>query len=178
MPVSTQQLGSCPVVGLDAESVALAELWRERPALLFFVRHFGCIMCRELIGELGAALHDASQLVNLAVIGSGTRISARWFSKDMELGDIPVYVDESREAYRAAGLHRSVLSVVNPWTLKNVLRAHRRGYRQTPVQGDNFEQGGMLLIDTEGVERWRWEPRVAGQQLDPEVLLREVRGSL
>lgn len=174
--VSTLELGACPVVGLDAEPIPLAELWRDRPALLFFVRHFGCIMCRELLGELREALQEANRHVNVAVIGSGSRISARWFQKDMELGEIPVFVDESRRAYRVAGLHRGVLNVVNPLTLRNVLRAHRRGYRQTPVQGDNFEQGGMLLVDTDGSLRWSWTPRIAGQLLAPDRLLREVRG--
>ncbi len=36
-----KDLGDLSVLDLDGRSVRLGELWRERPIVLVFVRHFG-----------------------------------------------------------------------------------------------------------------------------------------
>ena len=32
--------------------VALSKLWKKRPLLLAFTRHFGCTQCKEMLAEL------------------------------------------------------------------------------------------------------------------------------
>ncbi|MFL5819663.1 MAG: hypothetical protein ACJ76S_03140 [Solirubrobacteraceae bacterium] len=40
-PDSTQELGRSRVVDADGREVELAELWRDRPAVLVWLRHYG-----------------------------------------------------------------------------------------------------------------------------------------
>ena len=51
---------------------------------------------------------------DLAVIGTGDIAAARTFRKETGIGDVPVYTDEARRAYDAAGFHRGT------WTLLRV----------------------------------------------------------
>lgn len=38
----------------DGADVRLGDLWATRPLVLAFVRHFGCVFCREHVKELGS----------------------------------------------------------------------------------------------------------------------------
>ena len=40
-PGSAEELGRSRVLNLEGREVALAELWRDRPAVLVWLRHYG-----------------------------------------------------------------------------------------------------------------------------------------
>jgi hypothetical protein len=40
-PSSTEELGRITVLDADGNEVRLADLWRERPAVLVWLRHYG-----------------------------------------------------------------------------------------------------------------------------------------
>ncbi len=102
----------------------------------------------------------------LAAVGSGTEAMARAFQEEQGL-PFPLYVDPSRRAYEAAGLKRGAASTFSPRVLKNALRARRRGFRQTAVQGDPWQQGGVLVILPDDTIALHYVSEVAGDH--PEV---------
>jgi peroxiredoxin len=85
--------------------------------------------------------------VELAVIGQGTPAQARHFLESQHV-DLPMYVDSSREAYRAAGTKVGTLSeLVGP---RSVLRGIRSsvtdGVRQGRTVGHPAQLGGVLVV--------------------------------
>ncbi len=142
MSVSFETLARCAVTDLRGDTVELGHLWRERAAVLVFVRHFGCVMCRRQIADMRDAI-VGSVSTRIAIVGNGQRIHAKWFRDDLDIPEVDVFVDPKRAAYRAAGMHRSLLSVINPFTLGHAIRAHRAGHRQVGVQGDNFQRRAL-----------------------------------
>jgi hypothetical protein len=86
------------------------------PALVVFLRSFGCTFCREAIADVAAAKAGiASQGAQIAFVHGGSPAEAApWFSKHA-LDDVTVISDPELAHYRAFGLGRTkVQSLVAP----------------------------------------------------------------
>ena len=152
-------------------NVRLARFWADRTVVLLFVRHFGCLFCRQQIADIGPYVDRIRALgAELVVIGHGSVEEARAFQEEQAV-DFAILTDPSREAYRALGMRRSAWSALNLVVLVRALAAWRRGFRQSRVAGDPFQQGGLVIIAPGGVERFRFLSHAAGDHPSPERVL-------
>ena len=106
----------------------------------------------EQIHAAGAELH---------VIGNGRASFIDGF-RDKTGFDGPMYVDPSLETYRALGLRRGVVATFHPRGVLQAVRARRRGHRQTSTKGDNWQQGGTVVILPGGEIRFVHRSKSAG----------------
>jgi NAD(P)-dependent dehydrogenase (short-subunit alcohol dehydrogenase family) len=106
----------------------------------------------------------------LVLIGSGAPHFAAAFREDFEL-DCPVLVDESLEVYSIAGLERSTAAALSPRMALSAVRALRAGHRQTAVQGDVWQLGGVLVIRAGGRVVYRHASTEAGDHAPIEEVL-------
>ena len=86
---------------------------------------------------------------DLYVIGNGTPNFIAGF-RDQTKYQGPIYTDPSLTVYKAAQLKRSVTSTLDPRSLGKAFKAFARGQRQGLTQGDAWQQGGVLVIATDG----------------------------
>lgn len=119
---------------------------------------------RKRIEDAGAALH---------VIGNGPPLFMAGFRETTGY-DGPLYTDPSLAVYRALELRRGAFTIVNPRAAWNAVRALRGGFRQGRTQGDATQQGGLLVVGTDGAIRYRHADRVAGDHAP----LRDVLAAL
>lgn len=112
----------------------------------------------------------------LIVVGSGSPEQAARFRDEWGL-DFPLFVDPDLEAYRAAGLRRSVMDTLGPRALVHAVRAFRRGARQGAVQGDPWQLGGAFVIDRAGKPVYRHVSRDAGDHAPIGGLLGALRAT-
>jgi dehydrogenase/reductase SDR family protein 12 len=94
-------------------------------------------------------------------VGNGAANFAAAFREDFEL-ECPILVDPELRAYRAAGLRRGRVELLSPRLPLNALRALRSGSRQTGVQGDPWQLGGVFVIRPGGDLTYRYVSREAG----------------
>ncbi len=106
----------------------------------------------------------------LAIVGNGATHFAAAFREDFEL-DGPLLVDPELRAYRAAGLRRGRVEILSPRLLGAGLRATRAGYRQTSVEGDPWQLGGVFVIRPGGALAYRFASRDAGDHAPIEEIL-------
>lgn len=106
----------------------------------------------------------------LVIVGNGARGFAEAFREDFSL-DCPLLVDPELRAYRAAGLRRGRVELLSPRLPVNALRALRAGYRQTEVQGDPWQLGGVFVIRPDGELSYRFESREAGDHAPVDEIL-------
>ena len=120
----------------------IGDIWAHQPTVLVFVRHFGCIFCRERISELKSVLPEIETMgAKAVVIGCGTALMAEDFVESFGV-DVPVYTDPSREVFLLAGMKRKFgLGLA---TVGGAIRAAKAGARQGKTQGDPWQQGGVL----------------------------------
>lgn len=158
----------------DGVPIRLRDLWSERPVVLVFVRHFGCVFCREQVNQLKKHLPEIrSRGAELVVIGNGDERYARAFREDLAL-DVPILIDHDLAAYRAAGLRRDIGATLSMQVVKNAWRALKSGYRQREVQGDPWQQGGVLVIAPGDRLLFSHVSRVAGDHPKPGAVLAAV----
>jgi hypothetical protein len=91
--------------------------------------------------------------IALVVIGNGAPHFMAGFREHTGYAG-PLYTDPSLEVYKAAELKRGVTRVINPRALLPTIKAFARGGKQGSVQGDAWQQGGVLVVAPGGEVRW------------------------
>ena len=97
----------------------------------------------------------------LVIIGNGAPHFAKAFREEFEL-EGPLLVDPELRAYRAAGLRRGRVELLSPRMPLHALRALRSGSRQTAVEGDPWQLGGVFVVGEDGELFFEHRSREAG----------------
>jgi len=97
----------------------------------------------------------------LVIVGNGAPNFAAGFRDEFDI-DGPLLLDPDLRAYRAAGLRRGRVELLSPRLPMNALRALRSGSRQTGVEGDPWQLGGVFVIRPDGELTYRYISREAG----------------
>ena len=108
----------------------------------------------------------------VAVIGSGWPAMAKAFAERTQLpASLQLLCDPKLVSFGLAGLHRSVLRTLNPVAAVFWVRAFISGHRQGRQAGDNFQQGGTLVVARGGEVLFRTVSQVPGHHPSPSLLL-------
>ena len=76
--------------------------------------------------------------------------------------DCVILVDPERRTYQALGLQRSWRGLFHWKVLWRALTLLLQGARQGEVQGDAFQNGGVLITDATGLIVYRYASKWAG----------------
>jgi len=108
----------------------LGDLWADRPVVLVFLRHFGCLHCREHAVELRDRYDDLhAKGIELVAIGTGDRRYAGAFVRDEKIPYL-VLVDDDAKAARAASVKvASWYRLLHPSTWRATYATWKRGHR-------------------------------------------------
>ena len=111
------------------------------------------------------------------MVGNGAPTFIEGFVEREKLAGEPVTIvtDPSLKAFKAADLERSILSTIGPSAIKDALRARKQGYRQVAIEGDKFQQGGVLLIDAGGRAAFYHRNDNVGDHADPGEMVAAAR---
>lgn len=173
--MTTSPVLSASLLRTDGSRTTLQDELGSRALVVVFVRHYGCLLCRERVAQLRA--HEAELAAaeaKVVFVGTGLPAMAAAFAAEWA-GAHPVLSDPSRAVFAAAGMRRSLFATLHWRLFVNAWRAFRRGYRQGKVQGDPWQQGGVLVLDPRGGIVHRQVDRAGGDALDFAAVLAAVR---
>ena len=119
------------------------QCWR-----LFVTSADFCATSRQCSCTVRAAISQKAG-AELAIIGNGAPHYVQGF-RDKTGFDGPVYTDPSRKSYRALGMRRGLRTLARLQAVRRAIQVYRDGFRQTGVQGDAWQQGGVFVVDTAG----------------------------
>jgi hypothetical protein len=175
--MDTRALAAASVQDTDGEPVRLADSWRDHPAVIVWLRHFGCVFCREHVAEVRAARPDIEALHGgIVFVGNGTPRAAAWFQKRFA-PDSTVVTDPDLVTYKAIGARSGVMSTLGPRAWGAGLRAFSSGARQTATKGHPFQQGGVLVIAPGDKVLFRHVSGAAGDHAPLERVLAALRSA-
>jgi len=178
---------SAPAVTLRTEAAAefdLRDAWKNGPAVLVFLRHFGCGCAWERAARLVA---DTPKLAvagaTIVAIGQGDPVRCRQFREKAGLG-CPVLSDEGCRAYEAFGLLDARPSQVvygmpegflrrDPKIAEDFLNS-RRGTDRIPVDSP-WQLPGEFVIGRDGVIKLAHRSQYCADYADPDVLVAAIR---
>jgi hypothetical protein len=99
-----------------------------------------------------AAIHDRG--ADVVVIGNGNPMFIEGFRETTGFAGA-IYTDPSLELYSAVQLRRGLSTVFSLRGVGRAVGALRRGHRQGRTQGDALQQGGVLVVATDGRVIWQ-----------------------
>ena len=67
----------------------------------------------------------------------------------------PLYTDPSLATFEAAALQRGVLKSLNLRSVAPTMKAFKAGFKQGKVEGDTWQQGGVLVMRRSGEVAWQ-----------------------
>ncbi|XP_053724958.1 prostamide/prostaglandin F synthase isoform X1 [Synchiropus splendidus] len=131
------------------QNVELGSLWQDRPVVLFFLRRFGCQVCRWMASEV-SKLEPDLRANGVSLVGIGPEEFGMKEFKDGGFFKGSIYVDEHKKCYKDLGFKRySALSVVPAALGKKVrdvaAKANAEGISGN-FSGDLLQSGGMLIV--------------------------------
>ncbi|HEX4339944.1 MAG TPA: peroxiredoxin-like family protein [Polyangiaceae bacterium] len=169
------QIAVAHVLALDGKTHRMRDLWGQATTITTFVRHFGCLFCHQMVGELAAytprILERGARIV---IVGNGTLEQARHFFSEKKLPrqGVAVVTDPRRESYGAAGLERGVArTLLHPGAIAAYGAATLRGHRVNGLFGDLTQLGGMFVIKPPATLLYAHRSRFAGDHPDLDRVL-------
>ena len=154
-----------PVVGYQLAPGRLRHQLGEGPTLLVFLRHFGCIFCRETLADLREATESDPGFPDVLLFFQGSPIEGKAFLR-RHWPAARAVSDADSFFYDAFGVTRGgLVEMFRPavWTAK--ARAEARGHSNGPRQGDIWRMPGAFLVREDCV-LWAHEYRHAADHPD------------
>lgn len=135
----------------------------DRATLLVFLRHFGCIFCREIVGDLRQASERTPDYPPVIFFFQDSPRAGRAFLRQY-WPEARGVSDPEQAFYHAFGVERgSVLKMLGPRVLLSKRRATAKGYTSGPANGDIWMMPGVFLVRGDQVI-WHHEFKHAAEQ--------------
>ena len=137
--MDAQVLADVSLRDSTGETRRLGDYWAEQPTVVVFLRHFGCLLCRENAALLNERYDDIKASGSEVIaIGTGSRRYAEAFVADEHV-QFPVLVDDDAEAARAASVRS-----VNFFKLI-FSRDSRPGFKRAKAAGHKIHKAGKRV---------------------------------
>lgn len=146
-PIDMSRFADAIVLDENGKEFQISSFWREVPAILIFLRHFGCIACRAHAAEIWhkRQLYERDG-ARIYFIGNGKPEYIRAFKEDLDIHDAPIYTDPSLVIFAKAGFRRGFRNTISRMSAKNFMQLFAAGHRQTLSKGDIWQLGGMMVV--------------------------------
>ena len=165
------------VFDADGKPVRLSHYWQGGLTALVFMRHAGCIFCREQVQELrdNAGALEAAGL-SVVVITPDRPSRARKFVEEYRV-PFPALTDPERNAYRAYGLMEGSLGqLINPRIVARGAKATLNGTFLSRPTSNPRQLPGTAIVDSAGRLRHLHHARDASDHLTSRQLIDLARG--
>ncbi|KAJ0068904.1 hypothetical protein NL108_014015 [Boleophthalmus pectinirostris] len=146
-------IGNNTLKSETGETVELKSLWKDQPVVLFFLRRFGCQICRWMASEI-SKLEPDLKASGVSLVGVGPEEFGLQEFKEGGFFKGAIFIDEKKKCYKDLGFKRYTALSVVPAALGKKVRdisskANAAGI-QGNFSGDLLQSGGMLIVDKGG----------------------------
>lgn len=102
-------------------------------------------------------------------MGQGTPAQTQAFREEHDLRAV-LLCDPGRLSFRKLGFRREWWRLFHPRVLWRAIVALLQGHRQGALQGDPFQNGGVVLTDAQGTVLFRYDSLYPGDHPGPREL--------
>ncbi len=169
---------------ISGKSVRLSSFWATKPAVIVFLRHFGCSCAFDRTSRLKAEYASYVEAgASVIAIGQGEPERAMVFSKQREL-PCTLLCDPQRRAYEAFDLlegrpSQVVYDAPEEYLRRDLeagakLQLSRHGSERAAVDSP-WQLPGDFVVDRKGMLRLTYRAQFCDDYVDPQVLLAAIR---
>ena len=159
----------------DGTRHALSDLWREGPLALVFLRHLGCVFCREAVARLSALQPALAVAGARAVAVSLANMEQTAAFCEQRAPAILCAVDPDGMLYDRYDIRRGgARQLVGPAVIAAGVRSLLRGHTQSRAQGDVYRLPGAFVIAPTGQLTLVHYAAHAGDHVGDEAILSAI----
>ena len=134
------------VSGVNLMPGTLADQIGDSETLLVFLRHFGCIFCREMVADIRAAKESDPDYPKVLFFFQGTPTEGRAFLR-RDWPDVRAIADAEQSFYEDFGVNQgSFLQIFGPRALLSTSRARAKGHSPGERSGDILRMPGLFWV--------------------------------
>ena len=138
----------------SGETVPLRALYEKQPLVLVFLRHLGCVFCKEHVAHLRGFADP-----NIVFVTLGTQEQTEAFRKKMN-SPHRFICDPEKKLHAHFNLNPGGLAeFINPHVIGRVIVSMLHGYLNGLPQGDPKQLPGVFIIQTNGEVTWEHRSR-------------------
>jgi hypothetical protein len=155
-----------PVGGVGLMPGTLRDQLGGDVSLLVFLRHFGCMFCRETLTDIRLAAEADPEFPRVVFFFQGSATEGRAFLRRYWPG-VRAVADPDLEFYKLFGVRRAgLLEALGPPVLLGARkRAKAKGHKNGPRSGDVWRMPGVFAVRGEEII-WSYEPAHAADHPD------------
>lgn len=154
-----------PVSGVNLTPGRLRDQLGDSLHLLVFLRHFGCVFCRETIADLRDISAANPDFPGVLFLFQGSPTEGRAFLR-RHWREARAISDPELRLYEAFGIRRGgVLQMFGPGVWAGKRRANEKGHRNGERSGDIWRMPGVFLARGDEI-LWSHAYRHAGDHPD------------
>jgi peroxiredoxin len=147
----------------------LSELYASEPVALVFLRHLGCIFCREQISQL-----NAHPELNIYFVTMSPADESEQFRTDTK-SPHRFIADPEKDLYRAFDLAVGTMAqLLNPTTFARGFKATLAGHTQSRPTSDPKQLGAAFVISPGGEVTWEKRAAHAADAATPAELAKAL----
>lgn len=156
-------------------NVAVSSFYSDKPAVIYFIRRFGCSICRWSVKDMQKLVPILADKVNLVVV------APEWhgydeFVKGAYWGD-ELYIDEDKALYKEIGFKRyNAFTVMGALVDSKVLAINKMAKAEGiegNFSGDKLTKGGLIIVDKGGEKvLFEFKQESAGDHCPPADILK------
>jgi peroxiredoxin len=172
-------LDDTTVIFPSSRGRTLAEISRDGPLMIVFLRHLGCTFCKEALQDLAKTQKQIEQLgVSIALVHMSHPKQVSTTVKRYGLEEVDQFCDGTCEIYRAFGVERgSFLQLFGPKVIWRGIAATLKGNILGALDGDGFRMPSIFFMH-EGQIQGSFRHQSAADRPNYVDLARQFRGSL
>jgi hypothetical protein len=153
------------VTGVGIHPGTLRDQLGDDVSLLVFLRHFGCLFCREMISDLRSAAEADPDYPRILFFFQGTATEGRAFLRRY-WPEARAVADPTLEFYDLFGIRQaSLVEALGPRVLASRGRARAKGHESGARSGDIWRMPGLFAARGEKL-LWQHTPRHAADHPD------------
>jgi peroxiredoxin len=178
---------SVTLKAIDGADFAVRDAWKDRPAVLIFLRHFGCSCASDRAERLKTEISRLTAAgASVIAIGQGDASRSQRFVQRTGL-PCPLLCDPRRSAYEAYDLLEARPSQVVYGMPESFLRRDPqvgRDFLQSRTGTDRavvdspWQLPGEFVVDRNGVIKLAYRSQFCADYADPDVLIAAVREAI
>lgn len=176
-PVDSIPLDQAMQTILTQNQKSLSELSKDQYLMVIFMRHAGCIFCREMLQDIKnkRSQIEANNVIPVLVHMMPDDDAAQAFFAEYNLEDLPRISDPERKLYQAFDLSRGTFSqLLGPAVWWRGFKAFIAGNPVGKLKGDGMQMPGAFIIkDSQIVIANRF--KTAGDRVDFEQMSCDIK---
>jgi peroxiredoxin len=159
----------------QGRSIPISRFWHQQPAILVFLRHFGCVSCRSHSQDVWAHReHLQKNGARIVFIGNGSPDRIEEFRQNYHLEGAPIFTDPTLKSFQLGGFHHGLKYLLSPKSGKNMVQliseGHSNGNPFSSGTGSNRQMGGIVVVQPGGKVSYHYISEAVGDTPEAESI--------